>query len=72
MDISLRTCRRFCLLGASISTWDFVLSQCSGNAALMLWMLASAVWAYRQKPLIRKPLVWLPIDLRRDTRHAVL
>ena len=67
MDISLRACRRFCLLGASISTWDFVLSQCSGNAALLIWMLASAVRAYH-----RNRLVWLPIDLRRDTRHAVL
>lgn len=32
-------------LGADISTWDFVLSQGSGNAALCLWMLANAVWA---------------------------
>ena len=32
-------------LGATPSTWDFVLSQCSGNAALLLWMLANAVWA---------------------------
>lgn len=33
------------LLGAGISTWDFVLSQCSGNAALFIWMTANAVWA---------------------------
>ena len=33
------------LCGAAISTWDFVLSQGSGNAALMLWMLANAIWA---------------------------
>ena len=31
--------------GAGISTWDFVLSQSSGNAALCLWMIANAVWA---------------------------
>lgn len=35
-------------LGAEISTWDFVLSQGSGNAALAIWMLANAVWAGRQ------------------------
>ena len=34
-------------LGASISTWDFVLSQGSGNVALLLWMLASALSANR-------------------------
>lgn len=34
-------------LGVSISTWDFVLSQGSGNAALLLWMLASALSANR-------------------------
>ena len=32
-------------LGAEISTWDFVLSQGSGNAALLLWMLASVLSA---------------------------
>ena len=32
-------------LGASVSTWDFVLSQGSGNAALAIWMLANALWA---------------------------
>lgn len=31
-------------LGADISTWDFVLSQGSGNAALCIWMLANAIW----------------------------
>ena len=35
-------------LGADISTWDFVLSQGSGNAALCIWMLANAAWAGRQ------------------------
>ncbi len=34
--------------GAQVSTWDFVLSQGSGNAALMLWMLANALLARRQ------------------------
>ena len=32
-------------LGATVSTWDFVLSQGSGNAALAIWMLANALWA---------------------------
>ena len=32
-------------LGAEVSTWDFVLSQGSGNAALCIWMLANAFWA---------------------------
>ena len=36
------------LLGAEVSTWDFVLSQGSGNAALCIWMTANAVWAGRQ------------------------
>lgn len=36
------------MLGAEISTWDFVLSQGSGNAALLLWMAANAIWAGRQ------------------------
>ena len=35
-------------LGAEVSTWDFVLSQASGNAGLLIWMLANAVWARRQ------------------------
>ncbi len=34
-------------LGAEISTWDFVLSQGSGNASLLIWMAANAVWARR-------------------------
>ena len=34
-------------LGAAVSTWDFVLSQGSGNAALLIWMSANAVWAGR-------------------------
>lgn len=37
------------LLVAGISTWDFVLSQCSGNAALFIWMTANAVWAGSRK-----------------------
>ena len=37
------------MLGTEISTWDFVLSQCSGNAALLIWMLANAIWAGRQE-----------------------
>lgn len=37
------------LLGAQLSTWDFVLSQGSGNAALCIWMTANAVWAGRRQ-----------------------
>ncbi len=33
------------MLGAEISTLDFVLSQGSGNAALLLWMIENAIWA---------------------------
>ena len=40
-------------LGADISTWDFVLSQGSGNAALCIWMLVNAVWAGRQTEKIK-------------------
>lgn len=36
-------------LGAEVSTWDFVLSQGSGSAALLIWMAANAVWARRGK-----------------------
>ena len=36
------------MLGARVSTWDFVLSQGSGNAALFGWMVANAVWAGRK------------------------
>ncbi len=32
------------VLGSEISTWDFVLSQGSGNASLCIWMLANAAW----------------------------
>lgn len=41
-------------LGADISTWDFVLSQGSGNAALCIWMLVNAAWAGRQTKKIKK------------------
>ncbi len=34
--------------GAEVSTWDFVLSQGSGNAALCIWMIVNAVWASNQ------------------------
>lgn len=36
------------LLGAQISTWDFVCSQGSGNASLCIWMAANAIWAGRE------------------------
>lgn len=36
------------LLGAKISTWDFVCSQGSGNASLCIWMAANAIWAGRE------------------------
>ena len=29
--------------GAAVSAWDFVLRQGSGNAALLIWMLANAL-----------------------------
>ena len=35
-------------LGAAPSTWDFVISQGSGNLSLAVWMLANAIWAGRQ------------------------
>ena len=40
-------------LGAEISTWDFVLSQGSGNASLCIWMLVNAVWAGGQMKRIK-------------------
>ncbi len=36
-------------LGADVSTWDFILSQGSGNAALFIWLSANAVCAGRLK-----------------------
>lgn len=41
-------------VGAAPSTWDFVLSQGSDNAALCLWMLVNALWAGRQGKRIGK------------------
>lgn len=41
-------------LGAEISTWDFVLSQGSGNAALCTWMLVNAVWAGGQTKMLKE------------------
>lgn len=46
------TCSAYCRsswLGAPVSTWDFVLSQGSGNAALCIWMIANAVWAGKKR-----------------------
>lgn len=43
--------------GAEVSTWDFVLSQGSGNAALCVWMLVNALWAAAQKKKEAKKLV---------------
>lgn len=34
--------------GAEVSTWDFIFSQGSGNAALCIWMLVNALWAGSQ------------------------
>ena len=42
--------------GAEVSTWDFVLSQGSGNAALCGWMLVNALWAAAQKKKEAKKL----------------
>ncbi len=36
-------------LGAQVCTADFVLSQGSGNAALLIWMLANAIWSGRSR-----------------------
>ncbi len=33
--------------GATISTWDYVLSQCSTNGATCIWLIANAIWAER-------------------------
>jgi len=41
-------------LGAQVSTWDFVLSQGSGNAALCIWMIANAVWAGRTSEIFEE------------------
>ena len=38
---------------AEISTWDFVLSQGSGNAALCIWMVANAVWANKKSNAVK-------------------
>ena len=38
------------LAGAEASTMDFVLSQDSGNAALLIWMTANAMWAGAEYP----------------------
>ena len=42
------------LCGAAVSTWDFVLSQSSGNASLLIWMLANAVWAAKHGGICKK------------------
>lgn len=39
------------LFDAEISTWDFVLSQGSGNAALFIWIFANAVWAFGMRKI---------------------
>lgn len=41
-------------LGADVSTWDFVLSQGSGDASLCIWMLANAVWAGRKARILNR------------------
>lgn len=46
------------LCGAAVSTWDFVLSQCSGNAALLLWMLANALLAGRKQNINTKECLY--------------
>ena len=38
------------LAGAEVSTMDFVLSQDSGNAALLIWMTANAIWIGAEHP----------------------
>ena len=46
--MTIKAYQRSSLLGADVSTRDFVLSQGSGNAALCIWMAANALWAGRQ------------------------
>lgn len=41
-------------LGADVSTWDFVLSQGSGDASLCIRMLANAVWAGRKARILNR------------------
>ena len=36
------------LFGEPISTWDYVLSQGSGNAAFLIWMVSGFIWALLQ------------------------
>lgn len=40
-------------LGMEISTWDYVLSQGSTNAALCIWMLENAAWAALERKKAR-------------------
>lgn len=52
------TYRRDCwlgALGAAVSTWNFMLSQGSGNAALLLWMVSNAVWERRTDAVAPHP-----------------
>lgn len=49
MEYFSKKYRRDCLLWAVPSTWDFILSQGSANAALFIWLAASAVCAGRLK-----------------------
>lgn len=52
MEYFSKKYRRDCLLGAPgaiSSALDFILSQGSGNAALFIWLAASAVCAGRLK-----------------------
>ncbi len=46
---SYQTWRLPLLLGAQVQTIDFVLSQCSGNGAVMLWMLEDYLWERKHK-----------------------
>lgn len=38
-------------LGAPVQTRQFVMSQCSGNAALLIMMAANAVWAAKKEEI---------------------
>lgn len=38
------------LAGAEVLTMDFVLSQDSGNEALLIWMTVNAIWAGAEHP----------------------
>ncbi len=37
------------LLGAKLTTLDYMLTQCSGNASMVIWMLSCTIWTGRKE-----------------------